>query len=238
MDKRITTTGNRTLQVSSQNWQQSWDLIPVKADTSPAELLQLNLPALSQLGKNAVGGMAGVTAFKMQFTNLVEFVDAKMNDGQIRECSELAYEEYHWFTLAELKQFILRVKTGVYTSHKNFSALVLMEFLKQYADERLEHRYNHYSQLKPQPRRQVVLSIEPLTGKSRKVAEWLCRQYQIRAEEYIRRMKDIIQRTADNMGQPVRDIMDEEEYKRIRSEYMTKQMQQKAKQETDENRNP
>ena len=238
MDRRIQKTTSQTLQITRQNWQESWPAIPVKADTPPEVVTCCSTPALNQLGKDVDGDMMGITVFNAQFTSLVEFIGAAMRPEQITECAQLAYEEYYWFTLAELKQFILRVKTGVYTSHKNFSALVLMEFLKQYADERLEHRYNHYSQLKPQPRRQVVLSIEPLTGKSRKVAEWLCRQYQIRAEEYIRRMKDIIQRTADNMGQPVRDIMDEEEYKRIRSEYMTKQMQQKAKQETDENRNP
>jgi len=199
-------------------------------------ILASNTPALSQLGRDTEGGMMGINFFDAQLTNLVEFVGAKMSPAQIRECAELAYEECYWFTFAELKQFILRIKTGVYTSNKNFSPLVFMEFLRMYAEERLCYRYDHYSQLKP--KKKVILSIDHLQGKSRKVAMWLCKQVEIRNAHYIQKMKDIIQQTAEQMGEPIKDVEDDAEYKRIRTEYITNQMKQKAKQQPDENRDP
>lgn len=162
-----------------------------------------------------------------QFTTLIEFVGASMNPMQIHECAQLAYDQYYWLTLAEFKQFILRVKTSYYTSNKNLTALVLMEFLKEYTDERLEARYDHFSQQKPKFKRPTVLSVEKMQGRNLKMARRLCRIVEQERAEQMQAIKANIEQIAVSMGQPVRNIMQEEEYQRIRSEYLTKQMQQR-----------
>lgn len=131
------------------------------------------------------------------------------SQAQVNRCAELAYTEYHWFTIVELKQFFVRVEMGFYTSHKNFTPAVLMEFLKEYADERMAERYDHFSQQKPSGN--IHPESKPLTDKQMEI------------------LKSTIENIAKEMGEPVRQIEDEEEYQKIRRAYLTKQMQQKLK---------
>jgi len=120
--------------------------------------------------------MVGVNVYVAGITSIVKFIGADWNADQIFECAELAYQECYWFSLAELKHFIVRIKTGVYRSHKNFSPSVFMEFLQEYSGEALAGRGEYYGQAKPAPRRKQILSIDPLRGKSRKVALWILEQ--------------------------------------------------------------
>lgn len=158
----------------------------------------MQVPALSEIGKDADGEMYGILVMAAQFTTLAEFVGASMNPMQIHECAQLAYEQYYWLTLAEFKQFIIRVKTSYYTSNKNLTSLVLMEFLKEYTDERLEARYEHYSQKKAA----VTLHPEakPLT------------------DEQMFILKNNIETIAASMGVSTLNAMSEEEYQRIKAE--------------------
>lgn len=134
--------------ITKNNWQAAWPAMPVKADTSPAAILGMNTPQLCQLGSDQMG-MIGVVAFEWQLKGLVQFLGAPWTPTQCAECGQLAYEECYWFSLAELKQFFTRIKVGRYTSHKNFTPAVFMEFLQDYSAEMLTARYDHYSQQKP-----------------------------------------------------------------------------------------
>jgi len=170
----------------------------VKAATPSSEITCMQVPALSEIGKDADGEMYGILVMAAQFTTLAEFVGASMNPMQIHECAQLAYDQYYWLTLAEFKQFIVRVKTSYYTSNKNLNASVLMEFLKEYTDERLAQRYEHFSQKKAD----TVLHPEakPLS------------------DEQMMLLRNNIETIAASMGVSTLNAMSEEEYQRIKAE--------------------
>lgn len=155
--------------------------------------------------------MVGVQVFTILIASTAAFMDGKWSREQVNECGQLAYEECYWFTIAELKQFLSRIKTGFYTSHKNFSPAVFMEYLKIYSDERLEERYNYHSQAKPKEK------LEP-------GAELL-------SDAQMDILKNSIASFAENMGQSVKAIESEEDYQRIRSEAHTKLMQRRLKED-------
>lgn len=132
--------------ISKKTWQGSYQALPVKADTCALELFQMGTPALSTLGKDSDGEMVGIAVFMTQIVSVLEFMGIKWTNPQIWECAQLAYDEYHWFSLAELKQFFTRVKKGDYSSNKNLNPAILLEFITSYADEMQPARYNYFSQ--------------------------------------------------------------------------------------------
>lgn len=158
--------------ISSQNWSEKYDLIPIKANSTPAEVTAINTPALSTLGRTENGNMFGIRVLADKINDVVFFFDAKWHKDQVRMCAQVAWEHCYWFTFTELKQFISQLMGGYYPSNKNLTPPLFMECLQEYVKDRMAQRYLHYSQLKEKPR--PILQIEVLTGKSRKVAEFLC----------------------------------------------------------------
>lgn len=123
----------------------------MKADTTSVEVLQLGTPQLCQLGQPGQSAQTvGTLVFNIQIDLLLQFMGVadKWNDVMLDECAELAYAECYWFSLAELKQFTHRVKTGHYTSHKNLTPAVLMEFLQIYSAEMMKARGDYYGKSK------------------------------------------------------------------------------------------
>ena len=120
--------------------------------------------------------MMGETVLVEMAKSIMEFVGGvPWTESQMLNFAAIAYQEYYWFTFAEIKQFSLRVKTGVYESNKNVSPVVLMGWMLEYSQERLEHRYNHYSQLKPDKPKVLILNIKNVTNpKGKKLAELYC----------------------------------------------------------------
>lgn len=107
------------------------------------EVLQQETIQLSKLGKDEFG-MIGVAVFQFAIINLCEFLGVSWGEAQIAECGQLAYSEAFWLSLSELKLFTVRVKTSHYTSHKNFSPAVLMDFLKEFTGEMMQARGEYY----------------------------------------------------------------------------------------------
>lgn len=137
--------------------------IQVTANTSNAVMLAQERTQLSELGVGKGGRMFGLTVWKEAIISVLEYFGTRTEwtGGQLAECTELAYSEAYWFTLAELKQFISRVKTSYYQSNKNLSPPVFMGFLGEYVAEREQARYEHYSQQKPkETRKEMVVDEE------------------------------------------------------------------------------
>lgn len=167
--------------ITRSNWQEKWESLPVKSDTPTTAIVTLGAPALSSLGKNAVGGLMGITILKAKISEVVEFYGAGWVPGQINKCAELMYEKYYWFTVCELKQFLLRLMGGDYVSNKNLTPPVFMQFADEYAAEMLGVRYRHFSEQKP--KRQFVILFESLniTDRQRAAFRSLCaRDAQVR----------------------------------------------------------
>lgn len=106
----------------------------------------METPQICLLGKASDGvTMMGIKVFQFVVSDLCLYMGAdKCSEDAMLECGELAYSEAHWLSLAELKLFTVRVKTGQYTSHKNFSPAILMEFLKEFLGEMLRARGEYY----------------------------------------------------------------------------------------------
>lgn len=184
------TDSRQTLAITSENWQQRWGSLPVKADSSAAEVLSLRTPHLSQLGVAPSGRFVGVIIFSAQIASLAGFIGLNWTKEQMDECGELAYQEQPWLTLAELKQFFLRLKTGKYSSNKNLNPAIFLEFLSEYAGEMLGERSVFYD--KQPKKRRVVLNIEHIRKpKSLKIARWMCSEVARINDQAMERMKTL-----------------------------------------------
>ena len=207
MGMEIQKTTNQPFLITPQNWQQSLETLPVKSDTSPAVILGMNTPQLCQLGKGASGTMAGVAIFRAMIVSLASFLGAPWTKEQCHECGQLAYDECYWFSLAELKQFFTRVKTGKYTSHKNFLPAVFMEFLQEYSEEMKAARYDHFSQQKGKPA--IHPDAKPLTDEQMKI------------------LREGIEGISENWKTGKEDT--EEEFHRIKNDYYRQQLLNRQK---------
>jgi len=116
----------------------------VRVSTSPTEIYDMRTPSLSSLGMTN-GVMVGFDIFQYSLLGIVDFLELKWNENQLRECAQLAYDEYYWFNLAEVKQFCLLVKTGTYESHKNISPALLLGFMEDYASRMRYERAEYYN---------------------------------------------------------------------------------------------
>jgi len=124
-----------TIAISNENWQQNWELTKVSSDATALTVVAAGGAALSQMGKNANGGMLGVTIWKAAIMEVVEFCAWNWNANQIRQAAEMEYEDCYCVTLPELKLFTRRLSRGVYTSNKNISPAIFLEFLADYTKE-------------------------------------------------------------------------------------------------------
>jgi len=94
--------------------------------------MAMDTPMLSQLGNDI-----GIGVFAVAIGGLVDFMARKdaWTPEIVKESAAIAYNEYCWFTIAELKLFTIKVKAGHYNSQKNFIAPVMMEMLLEFARE-------------------------------------------------------------------------------------------------------
>ena len=127
------------------------------------ELYRLNLPALSSLEEPKTNG---VLVLQLVILEILDFMGQEWTPNQITECSELSYQEYYWFTIGELKQFAMRLKTGYFGKiYGKFAPAHLMEFLKDYSDEMFEARADYFGKAKLQ---QTPEQSAPLTEEEKR----------------------------------------------------------------------
>jgi hypothetical protein len=93
----------------------------------------------------------GVLVLQLVILEILDFIGAEWPKNQIQECSELVYREYYWFTIGELKQFSIRVKTGYFGKiYGKFAPMHLMEYFKDYSDEMFEARADYFGKKRPE----------------------------------------------------------------------------------------
>lgn len=79
---------------------------------SQTQVLSLNTPAISTVNVGQANTENGITVFEEVILQILSFGGVKWQPLQIRECAEILFSEYFWFSLAELKFFALKVKQG------------------------------------------------------------------------------------------------------------------------------
>lgn len=139
--------------------------IQVTASTPPSEILSKGLQQLSEFGRLPDGRMYGAALFKDVIISIVEFYGETWSDPMILQAATIAYNEAYWFTLAELKQFALKVKggSGEYSSNKNLKPPILLQFLDTYMTERLTERAGKFDERK----RATTTTEEPTEDEER-----------------------------------------------------------------------
>lgn len=113
--------------------------------------MRLETPQLCMLGRNAQGGMFGITLLKILITRMLELMGIDKHQQawspeQIDGYADLIYSEYYWLTMAEIKQFFARVELGVYKDNKNMTPPIFSGFLLQYVKDMEGARYDYFSQ--------------------------------------------------------------------------------------------
>lgn len=100
------------------------------------QVIGIAAPKLHELGTNvALGSPEGYEAVFASITGIVKFFAAGWDLPMLEEAAKLAFDEYNWLTVAELKLFTLRVKMGKYPKNKNFNPGIYMECLTDFAHE-------------------------------------------------------------------------------------------------------
>lgn len=131
----------------ANNWQRDLANYPVRIDTPANDIYNLNTPAISSLGE-LNGIRVGIDVLVFAFMGIADFLDLRWNKSQLLELAQLAYDQYYWLNLAEIKQFCMLVKTGSYEHHKNISPAILFGFLNDYCDKMLYERAEYYKSKK------------------------------------------------------------------------------------------
>lgn len=98
-------------------------------------------PEISTLNRGTGGIETAVGVLELAIIATLDFLGAEWKGAQIREAAQIAFEEYYFIQMAELKQFLTRIKTGHYGKiYGKFTPAVFMEWLGLYMDESLKLR--------------------------------------------------------------------------------------------------
>lgn len=179
----------------SEEFWSKWQKTTVSANTPPPEIYRANLPTLSSLYDPLTNG---VLALELIILEILEFMGIEWSENLTKQCSELAYMEYYWFNIGELKQFVSRVKLGYFGKiYGKFSPAILMEYLMDYSSEMLIARERYFGMAK------VVVQVdsEPLTPEE-----------EARQSEFFKKLTDIAK--TFTTGENEEDRRKEEERKK------------------------
>jgi len=154
-------------------WRQALEECPVKESNSVLQVVAIKGAQLSTMG-TFEGVKVGLLAFGDVFTGIVDYLCLNWNNtkSKILELSTMAYNEYYFFSIAEIKHFSLKMKSGEYQSNKNLTPADLYRFLTDYANQVLFERGQQFGMQKPKksrpaPDAKKVPEIEALLRENR-----------------------------------------------------------------------
>lgn len=108
------------------------------------EIVKIGGSAISVVNQNAGTKENGITIFECTVLDLLEFFGLEWSVNQIRGASEILFDEYYYWTLAELKHFSLKTKKGDFGKvYGKFSPSTLMECASAYDSEILTARASY-----------------------------------------------------------------------------------------------
>lgn len=72
---------------------------------------------------------------------ILEFYGVEWKDELVSETAEMLYDDYYWFTIAELKHFMLMCKSGKFGKvYGKFTPVTFIDWMGQYSEESLKIR--------------------------------------------------------------------------------------------------
>lgn len=145
----------------------------------------------------------GKAVFEAALISLNDFYDIRWTDEQYDDCVEIMHSEYHWMSMAELKHFMTRAKSGSYGKiFGKFSPATLMDWLREYAEESLQQRAGLFARPEQKenpdavyvPQEQVSKALLSFADQWQKeldaTTEESEAEFQKRREEIVRRARD------------------------------------------------
>lgn len=136
--------------------------LQVKADATPSEVVRIPSPAMSSVNFGSKSRIFSQAIMAKLLTDLTEYFGVSWGRVQITDCADLWSSEYYWMTMAEIKLFLTKVKTGQYTK-KDFRHLtphLLMGWLDDYASDLLVNRIDYYEEKEAAERREKLIAMD------------------------------------------------------------------------------
>jgi hypothetical protein len=146
--------------------------LPVKADLTPAEIVRIKAPTLSQLNAGTGKTLNAEAVIASMLLELMEYFGVSWSKTQATECARLWATEYYWMTAAEIKHFFTKCKKGDYTrdDFRHLSPFQLMGWLTTYTEELWVER----GRLGEEKAKLERLGLDTGQGKSEQaVTEWV-----------------------------------------------------------------
>jgi hypothetical protein len=194
------------------SWKENCNKVAINATTTLTQVIEAKGVQLCQLGRNEQGIQRGVIFWDAAIVGILNFFQVVWPTDVIREAAILSYSEAYYLTGPELQMFVYRVKTGYYKSAKNMAPPILLEFVRDYANEVHNARPSVYAHekkpVKEQPlklhyskiinRKGLLFAKAVLSDKE--LCHFLTIGAQYRAAVSISRVKSLAQEIEDKFG--------------------------------------
>ncbi len=213
----VKTETTQVMNLWKSDWKGQMSTVRVTKEMTFSELRALDTPSVSMMNVGEKTPENGIRIFQAWVLNIVKFLGAEWTTEQVLECGKICFDEAHYLTFAELSHFAQKAKSGGFEKvYGKFTPATFMEWFVTYCSENLEQRKNFFMNEKP-------LYLPP--------------ENPVSEELVLSAFKDIKDKLNDEMkADGTYPAMDEDEYQRIRAEYLTGQMQKKV--ENNENPQP
>lgn len=111
------------------------------ANNNHSEVLAIKTPQCSTICFGTNSKQNGYDMYQMVILSILGFYDVAWSDEQIQECAQILYDDYYWFTLAELKHFMLGCKSSKFgKSYGKLTPVTFIDWMGQYAEESMKIR--------------------------------------------------------------------------------------------------
>lgn len=205
----VKTETTQVMNLWKSDWKGQMSTVRVTKEMTFSELRALDTPSVSMMNVGEKTPENGIRIFQAWVLNIVKFLGAEWTTEQVLECGKICFDEAHYLTFAELSHFAQKAKSGGFEKvYGKFTPATFMEWFVTYCSENLEQRKNYFMNEKP-------LYLPP--------------ENPVSEELVLSAFRDIKDKLNDEMkADGTYPAMDEDEYQRIRAEYITGQMQKKV----------
>lgn len=169
-----------------QTWKEELNNLQITLDSNLSEINKMCLPSISILNKNQQSKENGIIVFELMVKSICDFIGLEFNQNQRRELAVILFDNYHYWNLAEMKLFSLRMKTNYYKDLFGWSKLTpshLIEVAAEFNSDILKERANYHANKKTEsvenveyvPKERVIQALKDLvismTEKEKKTSE-------------------------------------------------------------------
>lgn len=127
------------------------------------EVVNLKQPSISSVNFGQPNTENGITIFEEIILSILDFYNAEWKPMSIRDCAEMAFSSYYHWTLAELKHFTLKFKTGDFHEIYGFSKIIPEHLMKSFSayDHELTYARGIYKPANQPGERELVNPVDP-----------------------------------------------------------------------------